>query len=559
MRIKFLTLLLAIVCAGGLRAQTEFAPLGATWYYSVADGNGNPLGSYEKYVSIADTIIDGKNCRLVVSPTDTIIFYSNNGKIYNVFRGHFLLTYDFGAKVGDTIAIDFRANKPYSFVTDTFYTVQCVVKKADLLINSNLKNYKLEMIPRGDLEGYTFGTYSYVENVGYEDVPMFKLTNFVSPGITVGTCYLRCYEDTNLKYTSDWWKQMGSTIPDYLATYLVREKVPSDAVIYWNTSEYAVNMEFFIDEYPTEKWNHPCRYVEFDDSRQESETTKDSMPPQKMDYWQKLTDCWACDYRESEPYHLRHFLPDSAQYITCFDGVVYNIAGDTIINGKKMKKVYTPYQYYAAIYEDTLNAKYYAVYNSSTKENLFMDFSVKEGDIVTISDDYNTVELKVMAVSFDKDGRKTINVKRGWTSVGWVEGIGDISHLLFSQLFRFLVVAETNASALARVAVGDNIVYERFTAADCESFEPYRYNSINQKNTNDDFSFYPNPANDYLLIDTETFECLTYEIISTSGAILQSGELLPSIDISSLPQGLKLIVVKDDNGRIVYSNKFIKQ
>ena len=62
-----------------------------------------------------------------------------------------------------------------------------------------------------------------------------------------------------------------------------------------------------------------------------------------------------------------------------------------------------------------------------------------------------------------------------------------------------------------------------------------------------------------VVVSNVTFDCLTYEIISASGAVLQNGELLPSIDISRLPQGAKFIVVKNDNGEIVYLNKFIKQ
>ena len=203
-----LTLILAIVCASGLKAQTEFAPLGATWYYSVADEYGDPLSDYEKYVSVADTLIDGKTCRVVESASDTLIFYNDNGKVYNWFCDHFLLTYDFSAQTGDTIAVDFRANKPNSITTDTFYTVQCVVK-IDTLADSHLKHFELDMIPRSDLPDYHFGRYSYVENVGYETEPMYILTNLASPDITIGTCYLRCYEDNLLKYTSNWWKSQN--------------------------------------------------------------------------------------------------------------------------------------------------------------------------------------------------------------------------------------------------------------------------------------------------------------------------------------------------------------
>ena len=65
MNTRLLLVLLAVFSTGLLRAQSEFAPIGATWYYSVADESGNPMSSYEKYVSIADTLINGKICRVV--------------------------------------------------------------------------------------------------------------------------------------------------------------------------------------------------------------------------------------------------------------------------------------------------------------------------------------------------------------------------------------------------------------------------------------------------------------------------------------------------------------
>lgn len=211
-----LTLIFAIVCASGLKAQTEFAPLGATWYYSVADEYGDPLSDYEKYVSIADTLINGKSCHIVASASDTLIFYNDNGKVYNWFCGHFLLTYDFRTQAGDTVTIDFRANKSNSITIDTFYTVQCVVK-VDTLADSNLKHFELDMIPRSDLPDYHFGRYSYVENVGYEAEPMYILTNLVSPDITIGTCYLRCYNDNTISYKSSWWKSQNKDC-DYKET-----------------------------------------------------------------------------------------------------------------------------------------------------------------------------------------------------------------------------------------------------------------------------------------------------------------------------------------------------
>ena len=255
-------------------------------------------------------------------------------------------------------------------------------------------------------------------------------------------------------------------------------------------------------------------------------------------------------------YHLHHFLPDSAQFTTCYDGVVYSIAGDTLINDKKMKKVYNPNQYYAAIYEDTLNAKYYVVYEGETEAKLFMDFSVKEGDEIHLPYSYD-VKLAVDEVYFHESGRKVVKVRSNIKVAFWVEGVGNLWPVLFTNVADFVLFKESSESPLAKVLVGDSIVYEQISDADCKSSEPY--SSIKANYTNIDISIYPNPAHDRLLIDSKTFECISYEIVSTSGAVLQEGDLLPYIDISSLPQGVKFIVVKNDNGDIVYLNKFIKQ
>ena len=259
-------------------------------------------------------------------------------------------------------------------------------------------------------------------------------------------------------------------------------------------------------------------------------------------------------------YHLHHFLPDSAQFTTCFDGVAYSITGDTLINGKKMKKVYAPFLYYAAIYEDTLNAKYYAVYKGETEEKLFMDFSANVGDEVTVSDKYSTQKVTVDSVFFDKNGRKVVSIISDCHSNfdDWTEGIGSFWNILIPNVTLYCI-ADATSDAVARVTVGDSIVYEHFSIEDCKYLSQFRYNSINDSKTDANIRVYPNPAKEYLLINIEHFECCTYEIISVSGSLLQSGDLLPSIDICNLPQGLKLIVIKDDNNEIVYSTKFLKE
>ena len=260
--------------------------------------------------------------------------------------------------------------------------------------------------------------------------------------------------------------------------------------------------------------------------------------------------------KSDSTYHLHFFLPDSAQFMDC-DWTRYTIAGDTVINGKKMKKVYETVYYSAAIYEDTLNAKYYVVYENSTEEKLFMDFSANEGDLINVSNNYRTVEVQIHEVFFDENGRKIVRVKAcDVIQDNWVEGIGSVSSVLFPAISTYCW-SDVPESPFSRVVVEDSIVYELITAEICDYY--YRGVSINDTKTDANICIYPNPAKDFLIIDAEDFDCHTYEIISASGAVQQSGELLPSIDISHLPVGVKLIVVIDDNGKAVYLSKFVKK
>lgn len=246
--------------------------------------------------------------------------------------------------------------------------------------------------------------------------------------------------------------------------------------------------------------------------------------------------------------------------MTC-DSAFYIINGDTLISGKKMKKVYKSHinNYFAAIHEDTLNAKYYVVYKGSSEEKLFMDFSVEKDDVVKVSDNKASVDVVVEKTYFGETGRKSIYVKS--TNSGdfdfWVEGVGSTLDILIPDVSLY-GHAGIESEALVRVTMGDSIVYERVTVEDCEYLKFLLRSSINNANHDTGISIYPNPAKDFLLIDIESFDCLNYEIISTSGTVLQSGDLLPSIDIGKLPQGVKMMVIRDENGQILATKRFVK-
>lgn len=113
--------LLAIVltlfyCLPGF-SQTEFAPLGAEWYYTYGEGMGQKGAGYYLLKSTKDTIIDSKECK-VLSRTlvssegisfnegQSIVYHNTTeNKVYRYLYGNFYLLYDFTKQAGDTLVI----------------------------------------------------------------------------------------------------------------------------------------------------------------------------------------------------------------------------------------------------------------------------------------------------------------------------------------------------------------------------------------------------------------------------------------------------------------------
>jgi hypothetical protein len=102
--------------------QTEFAPIGAEWYYTYNEGMNNSGAGYYLLRSIKDTTIDSKECK-VLSHTlvnskristhlgQSIVYQdTKENKVYRYLYGNFYLLYDFTKVVGDTIVI----KEPYS-------------------------------------------------------------------------------------------------------------------------------------------------------------------------------------------------------------------------------------------------------------------------------------------------------------------------------------------------------------------------------------------------------------------------------------------------------------
>ena len=120
MKKTILLLGVAIFSTGLLRAQTEFAPIGATWYYGNMESMFGDTG-FTKTTVTDSAVIDGKKVKVLISeyhtsnggefPRDTIYAYQTGDSVLFYRDGAFHLVYNFGLNVGDTMELYNPDNK----------------------------------------------------------------------------------------------------------------------------------------------------------------------------------------------------------------------------------------------------------------------------------------------------------------------------------------------------------------------------------------------------------------------------------------------------------------
>ena len=117
---KLLLLFIAVSSAVTLKAQTEFAPIGATWYYGIMEAMWGDTG-FTKTTVTDSAVIDGKKVKVLISeyhassggvfPRDTIYAYQTGDSVLFYRGGAFHLVYNFGLNVGDTMELYNPDNK----------------------------------------------------------------------------------------------------------------------------------------------------------------------------------------------------------------------------------------------------------------------------------------------------------------------------------------------------------------------------------------------------------------------------------------------------------------
>ncbi len=200
---KVLLLFCLITITFSAKAQV-WAPLGATWHYEVSElFNGNI--SYVEVISIGDTIIQGKNCKIlwtdwVMKQSNEYTYMDSNLIVYhyNSEYAQFYPIYNFNANVGDHWT-EFAHDR-----CDGDSTVEIRVESVDSIsINSHtLKTFGMQYYEAGS-NYYVNGSDSVIEWIGSANY-LFPLTaadscDGIFPSYYEGPYFqLRCYNDSTI-------------------------------------------------------------------------------------------------------------------------------------------------------------------------------------------------------------------------------------------------------------------------------------------------------------------------------------------------------------------------
>ncbi|MDR1739354.1 MAG: T9SS type A sorting domain-containing protein [Bacteroidales bacterium] len=240
-------ILIVLICFSTLQAnaQTEFAPLGAEWYYTNTSGCC-PEDHFNCIVSKKDTIIEGNNCRILRQYYDNsnianekYIIKQEQGKVYYYYQNQFNLLFDFNAEINDIVEFTFIFKKYDDFSLPSYKDTVLSAKFEIENITTNAQNLKTFEAKVLDEDAHKFlgvyyapYTYIYTEKIGAHNEFMPMLDNAAHPDVDIYR-WLRCYSDADFSFISEEWETISLPC-DYCAVLGINALKDDNITIYPN-------------------------------------------------------------------------------------------------------------------------------------------------------------------------------------------------------------------------------------------------------------------------------------------------------------------------------------
>lgn len=223
--------------------------------------------------------------------------------------------------------------------------------------------------------------------------------------------------------------------------------------------------------------------------------------------------------------------------------------------------IYSPTMNGNYVFDDTANRKVYSLDTSTNTQHLLYDFSANVGD--TVSSVYNLVGIDTVIV--DSIQSKMVNsiLRRHFyvhsiypfvsqTRI-WIEGIGspyDLFYptILWTDPIYYLVCHEYNSF----INYGDLFACANFLTS---TGNVERFN---------DMEIYPNPTTEKITIHNKNSSTrITVTVLDLMGNKLIERESISGVyittDISSLPKGVYMINIFDNDNSKAFTKSFIKE
>jgi hypothetical protein len=195
-------LILFLFVASNVNSQT-WAPIGATWHYQSYDIYSNEW--YAELQSVDDTIIQGKNCKLLQSTgvgacsyydNNPIFLYPDSDKVYYFNEGlsKFCLLYDFTLLPNDTLYI--QVNQFSSTTEDSVGFIVDSIGFTDIGTNHLRTQYLTRIYSMNIFSGYNG---EVIEFIGHSSFLFPIVYGMCDASFTAG---LLCYNDSLINYHS---------------------------------------------------------------------------------------------------------------------------------------------------------------------------------------------------------------------------------------------------------------------------------------------------------------------------------------------------------------------
>lgn len=206
------TLLLFLLLNGVyIWAQREFAPIGATWYYSKVENFAGEEG-YVKIVSERDTIIEGKPSRVLsqkyysasgdIIVRDNFFVHQNGDTIFYWIDNAFRIQYNFSPTTSDTMVI-YSSELMCPKNTNHFGKI-----KVDKVSSTIINGIELKEILTSPVAGSVYQyPGSYIEIIGGRN-GLYPIDTGCSSDAFPTIGKLRCYSDSTIGLY-----QIGKNIP----------------------------------------------------------------------------------------------------------------------------------------------------------------------------------------------------------------------------------------------------------------------------------------------------------------------------------------------------------